>query len=74
MFAYAQALKQLNNSENIYGREIGMLNGTINNERIRSNELINKIQKLGNTEQGALEIIEKLNEKIDKLENKKKLI
>ena len=71
MFAYAQALKQLNNSENIYGREIGMLNGTINNERIRSNELINKIQKLGNTEQGALEIIEKLNEKIDKLENKK---
>ena len=48
-----------------------MLNYTINNERIRSNELINKIQKLENIEKGPLEIIEKLNEKIDKLENKK---
>ena len=50
MFDYIKTLKQLNDAENTYGREIGDLNKTINDERIRKNELINKIQYLKNAE------------------------
>ena len=46
LFDYIKALKQLNDAENIYGREIDYLKNTINDERIRTNELINKIQYL----------------------------
>ena len=34
---YVETLKKLNNAENTYGREIGNLNNTINDERIRTN-------------------------------------
>ena len=32
---YNQALKQLNDAENVYGREIGVLNHVIDNDRIK---------------------------------------
>ena len=35
LFDYIKTLKQLNNAENTYGREIGNLNNTINDEAIR---------------------------------------
>ena len=38
LFDYIKTLKQLNNVENTYGREIGTLNNTISDERIRTNE------------------------------------
>ena len=60
MFEYTEALKQLNNAENVYGREIGMVNKTINNKRIRANELRDKIQKLKNNDEESLENIEEL--------------
>ena len=41
LFDYIETLKQLNDTENTYGREIGNLNNTINDERIRTNELRN---------------------------------
>ena len=71
MFEHIQALKQLNNAENVYGREIGILNDTINNERIRSNELRHKRQELNDIEQESSDIIDELSNKIDKLQNKK---
>ena len=37
LFDYIKTLKQLNDAENTYGREIGDLNNTINGERIRAN-------------------------------------
>ena len=37
LFDYIKTLKQLNNAEKTYGREIGHLNNTINNEAIRTN-------------------------------------
>ena len=48
LFDYIKTLKQLNNVENTYGREIGNLNNTINDEAIRTNELRNllRIKKL----------------------------
>ena len=71
LFEHIQALKQLNNAESVYGRETGILNDTINNERIRSNELRDKIQELNNIEQESSDIIAELSNKIDKLKNKK---
>ena len=70
MFDYIKTLKQLNDDENTYGREIGDLNNTINGERIRTNELINKIQYLENAEEESSETIykddnKKLKESID---------
>ena len=47
---YIKALEQLNNDKNTYWREIGNLNNTINDERIRVNELRNKIQNLEDAE------------------------
>ena len=63
MFDYIKTLKQLNNAENTYGREIGNLNNTIN-------ELRNKIEFLENVEEESLEIIDDLNIKLDELKNK----
>ena len=72
MFDCIKTLKQLNDAENTYGTEIGNLNNTINDERIRTNELINKIQYLKDAEEESLAIINDLNNKLDKLKNKKK--
>ena len=63
MVDYTNALEQLNKTENTYGREIGNLINTIN-------ELRNKIQNLENVEKKPLEIINKLNDKLDELEHK----
>ena len=57
---YNQALKQLNDTENVYGREIGTLNRTIDNDEIEKNDLRNDIQNLENTIQETLNEIEKL--------------
>ena len=73
LFDYIRKLKQLNNAEKTYGREIGNLNNTINDERIRANELRNKIQYLEDAEKESLEIIDELGNKLDKLKNKKKI-
>ena len=71
LFGYIKTLKQLNDAENTYGRKIGNLNNTINDERIKTNELRNKIQYLEDAEEESLEIIDELNNKLDKLKNKK---
>ena len=67
LFDYIKTLKQLNDAENTYGREIGNLNNTINDERIRTNELRNEIQHLEDAEEESLEIIDELNNKLHKL-------
>ena len=74
MFDYIKTLKQLNDAENIYGGEIGDLNNTINGERIRTNELINKIQYLENAEEEFSETIYNLNNELYKLKNKEKFL
>ena len=51
LFDYIKTLKQLDNAENAYGREIGNLNNTINNEAIRTNELRNRIEYLKDVEE-----------------------
>ena len=71
MFDYINTLKQLNNAENTYGREIGNLNNTINDEAIRTNELRNRIEYLENAEEEPLEIMDDLNIKLNKLKNGK---
>ena len=68
---YIKALEQLNNAENTYRKEIGNLNNTISDERIRTNELRNKIQNLEDAEKEYLETINELNDKLDELKNKK---
>ena len=73
MFDYIKTLKQLNDAENTYGRKIGKLNNTINDETIRTNELRNRIQYLEDAEEESLEIIDELHNKLDKLRNKKSL-
>ena len=72
LLGYIKTLKQLNDAENTYGREIDDLNNTINGERIRTYELINKIQYLENAEEESSEAIYNLNNKLNKLKNKKK--
>ena len=72
LFDYIKTLKQLNLAENIYGRETGDLNNTINDERIRTNELINKIKYLENSEEESSKTTYNLNNKLYKLKNKKK--
>ena len=74
LFDYIKTLKQLNDAENTYGREIGDLNNTINGERIRTNELINKIQYLENAEKECSETIYNLNNELYKLKNKEKFL
>ena len=69
LFDYINTLKQLNKAENTCGREIGNLNNTINDERIKSNELINRIQNLEDIEDESLEIIDDLNIKLNDLKN-----
>ena len=73
MFDYIKALKQLNDAENTYGREISNLNNTINDERIRTIELRNRIQYLEDAEEESLEIMGELKNELDKLKNKKKI-
>ena len=73
LYDYIKALKQLNNDKNTYGREIGNLNNTINDERIRTNELRNKIQNLEDAEKEYLKTINELNDKLDELKNKKNI-
>ena len=60
MFDYINTLKQLNKAENTYVREISNLNNTINGERIRTNELRNRIQYLEDAEEESSEIIDEL--------------
>ena len=72
MVDYIKTFKQLNNAENTYGREIGNLNNTINDEAIRTNELRNRIEYLENAEEESLEIIDDLNIKLYELKNTKK--
>ena len=69
MFGYIKTLKQLNNAENTYGREIDDLNNTVNDERIRANEFINKIQYLKNAEEESSKTIYSLNNELYKLKN-----
>ena len=72
LFDYINTLEQLNNAENTYGREIGNLNNTINDERIRTNELRNRMQHLEDIEEEYLGIIDELNNKLDELKNRRK--
>ena len=74
LFDYIKTLKQLNNAENIYGREIGNLNNTINDERIRTNELRNRIQYLEDAEEESSETIYNFNNELCKLKNKEKFL
>ena len=69
LFDYINTLKQLNKAENTNGREIGNLNNTFNDERIRLNELINRIQNLEDMEEESLEIIDDFNIKLNELNN-----
>ena len=71
LFDYIKALKQLNDTENTYGKEIGNLNNTFNDERIKTNDLRNEMQDLEDAEEESLEIIDELNNKLNKLKNKK---
>ena len=74
LFDYIKTLKQLDNAENTYGREIGNLNNTINNEAIRTNELRNRIENLEDVDDESLQIIDDLHIKLDELKNKKKFL
>ena len=56
MVDYIKALEQLNSTENTYGKEINNLNDIIIESRDAENE--------------SLEIIDKLNDKLDKLKTK----
>ena len=60
LHGYSQALKQLNQAENVYGRETGVLNCIINNNKTEKNEFRNDIQNLENTIQEKLNEIEKI--------------
>ena len=73
LFDYIKTLKQLNNAENTYGREIHNLNNTINYEAIRTNELIDRIKYLEDVEEESLKIIDDLDIKLDELKNKIKI-
>ena len=73
MFDYIKTLKQLNNAENTYGREIGNLNNTINDEAIRTKELINRIEYLEDVENESLQIIDELYNDLEELRDKKNL-
>ena len=72
MSDYIKKLKQLDSAENTHGREIADLNHIINDEAIRANELINRIEYLEDVENESLEIMDDLNNKLDELKNKKK--
>ena len=62
-------LKQLNDAENLYSREIGVLNRTIDNNKIKENELRYKIQNLEDTIQKKLNYIDILIDEIKKIQN-----
>ena len=71
MFKYTEALKQLDSTNNIYGREVGTLSTDLNNEKTRANELINKIQDLEKTNKLSSNIIVDLAKELDELKNNK---
>ena len=71
LFEYTKALEQLNNANNINGREIGNLTTDLNNERIRINELRNEIQDLENAQKMLVEITNRLHREINELKNSK---
>ena len=73
LFDYIKTLKQLNNAENTYGREIGNLNNTANDEAIRTKELINRIEYLEDVENESLQIIDELYNDLEELRDKKNL-
>ena len=74
LFDYIKTLKQLSDAENTYGREIGNLNKTINDERIRTNELRKKIQYLeDDAEEEYFKTMGESNIELGKLKNKKKI-
>ena len=66
---YNQVLKQLNDAENLYSREIGVLNRTIDNNKIKENELRYKIQNLEDTIQKKINYIDILIDEIKKIQN-----
>ena len=74
MFDYIKTLKQLDNAENTYGREIGNLNNTITVEAIRTNELRNRIECFEDVEEESLQIMDDLYIKLDELKNFKKIL
>ena len=69
MIDYNKTLKQLDNAENVYGREIGILNRTIDNNKIKENKLKNNIQNLEDTIQEKLNEIYILIVNIEKIKN-----
>ena len=69
MFKYTEALKQLDSANNMYGREIGTLSTDLNNEKTRSNELINKIQNLEKTNELSSNILVDLAKELGELKN-----
>ena len=70
MFQYAEALKQLDSANNMYGREIGGLSTDLNKEKTRANELINKIQDLEKTNELPSNILVDLVKELDELKKK----
>ena len=74
LFEYTKALEQLNNANNIYGREIGNLTTDLNNESIRINEFRNEIQDLENAQKTFVEIINRLHREINELKNSKTIL
>ena len=71
LFKYNEALKQLDSANNIYGKEIGKLSTDLNNEKTRTNELINKIQDLEKINEMFSNILVDLAKKLNELKNDK---
>ena len=67
-------LKQLNSANNVYGAEIGTLSTDLNNERTRANELINKIQDLGKTNELSSNILVDFAKELDELRNNENML
>ena len=74
LFEYTKPLEQLNNANNINGRERGNLTTDLNNERIRINELRNEIQDLENAQKMLVEITNRLHREINELKNSKTIL
>ena len=66
---YNQTLKQLNDAENVSGKEISMLNRIIDNDKIEKNKLRNDIRNLENTIQEKFKNIDTLIDYIEEIKN-----
>ena len=66
---YNQTLKQLNDAENVSGKEISMLNCIIDNDKIEKNKLRNDIRNLENTIQEKFKNIDTLIDYIEEIKN-----